>query len=124
MAWSIEAIAQRVPAAPKEESDTTSSDATAIDCLKITSNKDRQSLCDDCLNAAAANSKTKRLPVYAIPTSNRRSSSTSSSRECAADETEFGKRQRSAMKAQKGSHGMKVVKRKAERGKFTFRSLS
>jgi hypothetical protein len=88
MTRSIEAIAQRVPLAPKEKSDTASGHATAIDGLEVTRDKDRLALQDNRLNAAAGDSKTKRLPSQAVPARDGGSSRVPSRREGAANETE------------------------------------
>ena len=91
MARSIEAIAQRVPAATEEKSDTASGDATSIDSLKVTRYKDGLALRDDGLYTATTDSETERLPGDAVPASNRRSRRAPSSRESASNKTETEK---------------------------------
>jgi hypothetical protein len=68
VARSIEAVAKRVPAAPKEEGNTARSHAAAIDSIKITSYKYGKALSNYCLHAAAGHSETERLPGQAVPT--------------------------------------------------------
>lgn len=91
MTRSIEAIAQRVPAATEEKSDAASGDATSIDRLKVTRYKDGLALRDDGLHTATADSEAERLPGEAIPASNRRSRRAPSSRESASNKTETEK---------------------------------
>ncbi len=91
MTRSIQAIAQRVPAATEEKSDAASGDATSIDRLKVTRYKDGLALRDDGLHTATADSEAERLPGEAIPASNRRSRRAPSSRESASNKTETEK---------------------------------
>ena len=91
MARSIEAIAQRVPAATKEKSDAASGDATSIDRLKVTRYKDGLALRHDGLHTATTDSEAERLPGEAVPASNRRSRRAPSSRESASNKTETEK---------------------------------
>jgi hypothetical protein len=55
MARSIKTIAQRIPAAPEEESNSTGGDTTAIDGIKIASYKNGKALSNDCLHTATGN---------------------------------------------------------------------
>jgi len=73
VAGPIEAIAQGVPLAPEEQGDTAGGYTAAIDGFKVAGNKDGLALRNNRLNAAAGDSKTKRLPRHAVPARDGRS---------------------------------------------------